>query len=116
VGDAALRQQLEQQKKAYDELRKKVEMLQSAQDEDDSQVMTGGSGYAEFPMREIEAPPLSDGAVEESKIRDQVRRQPHKYSVQCLFMYTIVLFHTLLYIISISYIIFCKWYFDRFDL
>ena len=71
-----LRQQLEEQKKAYDELRRKVEMLQSAQD--DPSRSTGGSGYAEFvQLREIEAPgKLEREAENESTI------EPEKVDLQ----------------------------------
>ena len=71
-----LRQQLEEQKKAYNELRRKVEMLQSAQD--DPSRSTGGSGYAEFvQLREIEAPgKLEREAENESTI------EPEKVDLQ----------------------------------
>ena len=81
-----LRQQLEEQKKAYDELRRKVEMLQSAQD--DPSRSTGGSGYAEFvQLREIEAPGKLEREAEnestmepekvdfQKQIRDQVLQE-----------------------------------------
>ena len=81
--DKMLHQQLEEQKKAYDELRGKVEVLQLAQD--DPSCSTGGSGYSEYiQWSEIEAPGKSkQGAGNESmmepekmdlqeKVRDQV--------------------------------------------
>ena len=83
--DKMLRQQLEDQKKAYDELRRKVEMLQSAQD--DPSRSTGGS-YAEFvQLREIGPPEKSEmDVLSESmlgsekvdlqeKIEDQIRQE-----------------------------------------
>ena len=40
--------QLEEQRKAYEDMKRKMEILQSAQSEDENRFTTGSSGYAEF--------------------------------------------------------------------
>ncbi len=79
--DYILRQQLEDQRKAYDELRRKVEMLQSGQELDVSRTTDGS--YAELvQMRDM--PPLSIKAGPlDDKANDDIKHQVH-YSYICL--------------------------------